>query len=493
VQVLTNFEGSVVHMTQPVQSHQPQLQRESKRSQKRSQQQQQRQQQRQPQQQQQQQQPQQQPQQQQQPSPPQQLQQQKQQQEQEQQLDLQNMLLLQQKQSWDQAGRSDSAPDSQASEKPRKNCLHRQFHKTKMCNYHLKGTCHFGEDCAFAHSSTELQATPDLRNTRMCKAHQEGGCNDPECSFAHGEEELVSTGLFHKKSLCKCHEKGKCRNGDQCRFAHGFDEIRGFSPASCPPPPGTSDNEEFRSEELKQLFSKLGELNQAPDLRKVQQPFRPAANKASANEAEKNLTLQNAANSVFVEPMKVKVGGVGEFQDIKLTPPWQPERADLMDPLAYLLNQTPGMQSPLAASMLGLNSQRGLDQLNQLVALQTVSQLLEAQSPFPVASSVSTATENLLRLELARLNRNMTALQACRQLNEQFAAVNEKLALQRQQQDLFAGLQAQRQVQEGSSGTRNNHLLQEAIRWQERLGLQSAGQSFHTLSVSQDAAPGLRS
>jgi hypothetical protein len=32
--------------------------------------------------------------------------------------------------------------------------------------------------------------------------------------------------MFYKKTLCMWHEKGKCRNGDQCRFAHGVEEIR---------------------------------------------------------------------------------------------------------------------------------------------------------------------------------------------------------------------------------------------------------------------------
>eukprot|EP00931_Biecheleriopsis_adriatica_P114942 TRINITY_DN90806_c0_g1_i1.p1 TRINITY_DN90806_c0_g1~~TRINITY_DN90806_c0_g1_i1.p1 ORF type:complete len:352 (-),score=81.99 TRINITY_DN90806_c0_g1_i1:139-1194(-) len=108
----------------------------------------------------------------------------------------------------------------------RRACLHRQLHKTKLCTYFLKGACHYGKDCAFAHNCTELQVMPDLRKTRVCKAFQEGSCTDPACAFAHGEEELVSTGLFHKMTLCKWNEKGKCRNGNQCRFAHGAAELR---------------------------------------------------------------------------------------------------------------------------------------------------------------------------------------------------------------------------------------------------------------------------
>jgi len=114
-----------------------------------------------------------------------------------------------------------------AKEKPRQTCLHSQLHKTKFCLYHLKGVCQFGADCSFAHSFSELQATPDLRKTRLCiNFFEGGGCNDPDCTFAHSEEDLRSTDMFYKKTLCIWNEKGKCRNGDQCRFAHGIGELR---------------------------------------------------------------------------------------------------------------------------------------------------------------------------------------------------------------------------------------------------------------------------
>jgi len=113
-----------------------------------------------------------------------------------------------------------------------RSCLTSQLRKTKICTYHLRGTCQYGNDCAFAHSCTELQSTPDLRKTRLCEAFEAGECTNPKCSFAHGEEELRSTNLFYKKTLCMWNQKGKCRNGDQCRFAHGVSELRGSSPAS---------------------------------------------------------------------------------------------------------------------------------------------------------------------------------------------------------------------------------------------------------------------
>jgi len=113
-----------------------------------------------------------------------------------------------------------------------RSCLTSQLRKTKICTYHLRGTCQYGNECAFAHSCTELQSTPDLRKTRLCEAFEAGSCTNPRCSFAHGEEELRSTNLFYKKTLCMWNQKGKCRNGDQCRFAHGASELRGSAPVS---------------------------------------------------------------------------------------------------------------------------------------------------------------------------------------------------------------------------------------------------------------------
>jgi len=120
---------------------------------------------------------------------------------------------------------SKNEPASQ--ERTRRTFLHSQLHKTKFCQYYLKGSCPYGVSCVFAHSCAELQAAPDLWKTRLCTTYANSGtCNDPSCSFAHGEDELRSTHMFYKKTLCMWHEKGKCRNGGQCRFAHGVAELR---------------------------------------------------------------------------------------------------------------------------------------------------------------------------------------------------------------------------------------------------------------------------
>lgn len=64
------------------------------------------------------------------------------------------------------------------------------FQKTKMCKFHLMGSCQRGSDCRFAHDQRELQTLPDLARTKICKQLlQTGLCEDHQCSYAHSREE----------------------------------------------------------------------------------------------------------------------------------------------------------------------------------------------------------------------------------------------------------------------------------------------------------------
>mmetsp|Transcript_70481 Transcript_70481/g.168794 ORF Transcript_70481/g.168794 Transcript_70481/m.168794 type:complete len:415 (-) Transcript_70481:219-1463(-) len=122
---------------------------------------------------------------------------------------------------------------------PRRTCLQKQLRKTKLCTYYSKGICQFGDECAFAHDSEELESAPDLTKTRLCKAFAKGNCNKEDCTFAHGEDELRSTAMFYKKTLCFWNSKGKCRSGTSCRFAHSLEELHAnqaaaAAAATCP-------------------------------------------------------------------------------------------------------------------------------------------------------------------------------------------------------------------------------------------------------------------
>ncbi|CAJ1433602.1 unnamed protein product [Effrenium voratum] len=65
------------------------------------------------------------------------------------------------------------------------------FQKTKMCKFHLMGSCQRGTQCRFAHDQCELQTLPDLARTKVCKQLlQTGHCEDPHCTYAHSLEEF---------------------------------------------------------------------------------------------------------------------------------------------------------------------------------------------------------------------------------------------------------------------------------------------------------------
>lgn len=87
--------------------------------------------------------------------------------------------------------------------------------KTKFCMFHLQGVCQFGDSCGFAHSVEELQGTSDLSKTPL----ENGPCTDQK-------EEPPTSNPFYKHRLCLWNEKGRCRNGEECRFAHGVEELR---------------------------------------------------------------------------------------------------------------------------------------------------------------------------------------------------------------------------------------------------------------------------
>mmetsp|Transcript_49285 Transcript_49285/g.141022 ORF Transcript_49285/g.141022 Transcript_49285/m.141022 type:complete len:183 (-) Transcript_49285:105-653(-) len=82
-----------------------------------------------------------------------------------------------------------------------------QFKKTALCRFAAKGCCRHGQDaCAFAHGPDDLEAMPDLKKTKLCKAWAERGlCELPgnTCPFAHGTEDLRVTKAFEGATLSR--------------------------------------------------------------------------------------------------------------------------------------------------------------------------------------------------------------------------------------------------------------------------------------------------
>lgn len=65
------------------------------------------------------------------------------------------------------------------------------FMKTKMCKFFILGACTRGNQCQFAHTTSEMNALPDLYCTKLCKTLLATGmCSDKQCRYAHNKDEL---------------------------------------------------------------------------------------------------------------------------------------------------------------------------------------------------------------------------------------------------------------------------------------------------------------
>jgi len=145
--------------------------------------------------------------------------------------------------------------------------------------FHLQGVCHFGDACAFAHTTEELQGVPDLKKTRLCRYKE---CKEKNCLFAHSEAELRSTDLCFKKSLCMWHQKGRCRNGEQCRFAHGASELRTYRRLRAQAGKAGSDPPNTEASQSSSSSRAIEELRSRPSSQSSRSPVaQPLVEKAS--------------------------------------------------------------------------------------------------------------------------------------------------------------------------------------------------------------------
>lgn len=64
--------------------------------------------------------------------------------------------------------------------------------KTRLCVHLTRGRPCPKRDCMFAHSTTELRQRPDLFRTKLCRMYNDTGLCDGgnDCRFAHGMQEL---------------------------------------------------------------------------------------------------------------------------------------------------------------------------------------------------------------------------------------------------------------------------------------------------------------
>eukprot|EP00928_Gymnodinium_smaydae_P013481 TRINITY_DN14914_c0_g1_i1.p1 TRINITY_DN14914_c0_g1~~TRINITY_DN14914_c0_g1_i1.p1 ORF type:complete len:358 (+),score=45.05 TRINITY_DN14914_c0_g1_i1:74-1147(+) len=62
--------------------------------------------------------------------------------------------------------------------------------KTRLCKHFDKGSCNYGDQCAYAHSTEELADRPDFERTKMCAWFPLGRCHKKVCRFAHYTEDI---------------------------------------------------------------------------------------------------------------------------------------------------------------------------------------------------------------------------------------------------------------------------------------------------------------
>ncbi|BAM39800.1 uncharacterized protein TOT_020000071 [Theileria orientalis strain Shintoku] len=65
-----------------------------------------------------------------------------------------------------------------------------------------------------------------FKKTSLCKYWQRGICANDDCNFAHGKKELRSTIGVWRTTICHHWKTGVCRVGNDCRHAHGEEELQ---------------------------------------------------------------------------------------------------------------------------------------------------------------------------------------------------------------------------------------------------------------------------
>jgi len=82
---------------------------------------------------------------------------------------------------------SETNPNSNDVVKPHRD----HFYKTKLCKFHLKGSCLRGAKCRYAHDLSSQCPLPDLQCTRLCPMlTRTGECKDTSCCLAPKAHEL---------------------------------------------------------------------------------------------------------------------------------------------------------------------------------------------------------------------------------------------------------------------------------------------------------------
>ncbi|CAE7381353.1 prp22 [Symbiodinium natans] len=109
-------------------------------------------------------------------------------------------------------------------------------HKTQMCSFFLKGHCHNGENCRFAHGQHELDTSNGVRTVAPSAArapsHTSNGARTVPPDAA-GVTPLIphqTSGARPKTRMCPFFQMGHCQSGRNCKLAHGVHEMDSYHP-----------------------------------------------------------------------------------------------------------------------------------------------------------------------------------------------------------------------------------------------------------------------
>ena len=109
------------------------------------------------------------------------------------------------------------------------------MYKTSLCKHFISGYCRYASACVFAHGVEDLCANVKGRegpiiNTvqnykQVCGVIINPRARDGKMRGRDGQRSQYNPEKY-KTAVCKHHLRGSCWRGQECNFAHGYDELR---------------------------------------------------------------------------------------------------------------------------------------------------------------------------------------------------------------------------------------------------------------------------
>jgi hypothetical protein len=105
------------------------------------------------------------------------------------------------------------------------------FFKTRLCNKWRQGMCPFGDKCTYAHGQQELRrVAPEVLMQQQMLAAQQGLMQGEQQQQQQQQQRHAAdqkSQVYYKTRLCiRFMQSGYCVKGNECTFAHGYDDLR---------------------------------------------------------------------------------------------------------------------------------------------------------------------------------------------------------------------------------------------------------------------------